>query len=138
MRSSVLPLAEPDDPVIDSFAACLKLGGLKIAYFSPGEAFLNESNCCDFDKTGKQDNELKELQTIDPRHWRALDSQLRLTDDSPHKQIHAGGFYREEIITDQLARTTLPAGKVGRLPEDTDRRGRALHLLRLTRLRCSA
>jgi hypothetical protein len=97
---------------------------------------LNESNCCDFDKTGKQDNELKELQTIDPRHWRALDSQLRLTD--AHKQIHAGGFYREEIITDQLARTTLPAGKVGRLPEDTDRRGRALHLLRLTRLRCSA
>ena len=35
MRSSVLPRVEPDGPVINSFAACLKLEVLKIVWVFP-------------------------------------------------------------------------------------------------------
>ena len=40
IRSSVLPLVDPDGPVIYPLAACLKLGSLKIAASSLAEACL--------------------------------------------------------------------------------------------------
>jgi len=40
MRSSVLPLVEPDGPVINPLAACLKLEVLKIAWVFPDDVFF--------------------------------------------------------------------------------------------------
>lgn len=42
MRSSVLPLVEPDGPVINPLAACLKLEVLKIVWVFPDDVFFGD------------------------------------------------------------------------------------------------